>query len=82
MRVVSEPECVARGAATLAGIGGGIFEDHDSIPGPEYEPYTHEPAGDQTVYDRLYSEVLRPLRERLASPSIVQREAGRAGDVV
>jgi xylulokinase len=66
-RVVSEPECVARGAAMLAGIGSGIFEDYYSVPGPEYEPYTHRPAGDQAVYERLYSEVHRPLRERLHS---------------
>jgi xylulokinase len=67
VRVVSEPECVARGAAMLAGIGAGIFEDYYSVPGPEYEPYTHRPAGDQAVYERLYSEVHRPLRERLHS---------------
>jgi xylulokinase len=67
VRVVSEPECVARGAAMLAGIGAGIFEDHDSVPGPEPEPYAHRPSGDQAVYERLYFEILRPLRERLGS---------------
>ncbi len=82
VRVVSEPECVARGAAMLAGIGAGVFEDHDSVLGPEYEPYTHSPAGDQAAYERLYSEVLRPLRERLGSLRLEQQDAGRAEDAV
>lgn len=67
VRAVSEPECVARGAAMLAGIGAGVFEDYNSVPGPEYEPCTHRPAGDQAAYERLYSDVVRPLRERLKS---------------
>lgn len=75
VRVVSEPECVARGAAMLAGIGAGIFEDHDSVPGPEYEPCTHKPAGDPDVYQRLYSEVHGPLRERLRSLRSVRQKA-------
>jgi xylulokinase len=82
VRVVSEPECVARGAAMLAGVGAGIFQNHDSVPGPEYEPYTHRPAGDQAVYERLYSEVLRPLRERLQSPRPAQQTAGRSEETV
>ena len=65
VRVVSDPESVARGAAMLAGVGAGIFDGYGSVPDPEYEPYTHEPAGDQSIYERLYSEVHRPLRERL-----------------
>ena len=73
VRVVSEPECVARGAAMLAGVGAGIFEDYSSVPHPEYEPHTHEPAGDPTVYERLYRKVHRPLRERLRSLPAAQR---------
>src|SRR5256885_1955085 len=74
--------CVARGAAMLAGVGVGIFQNHDSVPGPEYEPYTHRPAGDQAVYERLYSEVLRPLRERLQSPRPTQQTTGRSEEAV
>jgi sugar (pentulose or hexulose) kinase len=80
VRIVSEPECVARGAAMLAGVGAGIFEDHSSVPDPEYEPYTHRPAGDQAAYERLYSEVLRPLRELLRSPA--QHAAVRPEDAL
>jgi sugar (pentulose or hexulose) kinase len=58
VRNVSEPECMARGAAMLAGIGAGIYEDYDSIPGPKYEPYTHSPSGNQAVYEPLSSAVL------------------------
>ncbi len=72
VRAVCEPECVARGAAMLAGIGAGIYEDHNSVPGPEYKPYTHSPAGDQAAYERLYFEVLLPLRERLGSLRLEQ----------
>ena len=82
VRFLSEPECVARGAAMLAGIGAGIFEGHNSVPGPEYEPYAHNPAGDQAAYGRLYSEALRPLRERLGSLRAAQQTAGRHGDAV
>jgi sugar (pentulose or hexulose) kinase len=82
VRAISEPECVARGAAMLAGVGVGIFQNHDSVPGPEYEPYTHRPAGDQAVYERLYSEVLRPLRERLQSPRPTQQTTGRSEEAV
>lgn len=67
VRAVSEPECVARGAAMLAGVGADIFDGHDSVPDPEYEPYTHKPVGDQAAYQRLYSEAHQPLRERLES---------------
>jgi xylulokinase len=62
---VSDPECVARGAAMLAGVGAGIFEDHDSVPAPSYEPHIHRPSGEQVVYGQLYSEVHEPLREQL-----------------
>lgn len=65
VRAVSEPECVARGAAMLAGVGAGIFDGHDSVPDPEYEPYTHKPVGDHAAYQRLYSEAHQPLRERI-----------------
>jgi xylulokinase len=82
VRLVSEPECVARGAAMLAGIGAGIYEDHSSVPGPEHEPYAHMPSGDQAVYERLYPEVLRPLRERLRASRPVQQAAGRPEDAV
>jgi sugar (pentulose or hexulose) kinase len=82
VRVVSELECVARGAAMLAGIGAGIFEDYDSVPGPEYEPYMHSPEGDRAAYKRLYSEVHRPLRERLGRLRLEQQEGGRSGDGV
>jgi sugar (pentulose or hexulose) kinase len=80
VRAVSEPECVTRGAAMLAGIGAGIFENFYSVPRPKYEPYTHRPAGDQAAYERLYSEVHRPLRERLQSPRPAQQAAGRPED--
>lgn len=82
VRAVSEAECVARGAAMLAGIGAGIFEDHYSVPGPAYESYPHNPSGDQAAYERLYSEVLRPLRERLGSLRSAQQDAGRPEDAV
>jgi sugar (pentulose or hexulose) kinase len=82
VRAVCEPECVARGAAMLAGIGTGIFEGHNSVPVPEYEPYTHNPAGDQAAYGRLYSEVLQPLREGLGSLRPARQTAGRPGDAV
>ncbi len=62
VRAVSEPECVARGAAMLAGVGAGIFEDHGCVPAPEYEPRVHTPQGDPASYERLYYEVHRPLR--------------------
>lgn len=77
VRTVSEPECVARGAAMLAGVSAGFFEDHGSVPTPEYEPYTHEPAGDSAAYQWLYSEVYRPLRKRLGSPRSAQEAADR-----
>lgn len=67
VRAVSEPECVARGAALLAGVGAGVFEGHDAVPPPEYEPHVHRPEVDAAVYERLYSGVHRPLRERLRS---------------
>ena len=82
VRTVCDPECVARGAAMLAGIGAGIYEDHNSVPGPEHEPYAHRPSGDQAVYERLYSEVHRPLRERLGSLRLEQQEAGWSEDGV
>lgn len=72
VRAVSEPECVARGAAVLAGVGASIFEDYESVPGPDYEPYTNNPAGDSAVYVRLYSEIHRLLRERLGSLRSIQ----------
>jgi xylulokinase len=68
VRTVSDPECVARGAAMLAGVGAGIFEDHDSVPAPADGPHVHEPSGERAVYERLYSEVHEPLRRRLGPP--------------
>jgi xylulokinase len=62
---VSDPECVARGAAMLAGVGAGIFEDHGSVPAPRYESHVHRPSGEQVVYEKLYSEVHEPLRKQL-----------------
>jgi xylulokinase len=82
VRAVCEPECVSRGAAMLAGIGACIYEDHNSVPGLEYDPYTHSPAGDQAAYERLYSEVLRPMRKRLGSLRLEQQDAGWAEDAV
>lgn len=73
VHTVSEPECVARGAALLAGVGAGIFDGYESVPGPAYEPQVHEPAGDPAVYERLYREGHRQLRERLGSLHPVQR---------
>ncbi len=72
VRAVSEPECVARGAAMLAGISADIFEDYNSVPSPEHEPYTHKPTGDSATYKRLYSEAHRQLRERLGSLCSIQ----------
>ncbi|MDQ3237524.1 MAG: FGGY family carbohydrate kinase [Actinomycetota bacterium] len=63
VRVVADPECVARGAALLAGVGAGIFPDTESVPTPEYGAYI-EPSGEHAEYERLYAEVYEPLRER------------------
>jgi sugar (pentulose or hexulose) kinase len=60
VRVVSDPECVARGAALLAGVGAAIFPDPDSVPGPRYETPI-EPSGEHADYERLYEEVYEPL---------------------
>jgi xylulokinase len=64
VRVVSDAECVARGAALLAGVGAGVFPDRGSAPPPQYEADL-EPSGEQAVYERLYREVHGPLREKL-----------------
>ncbi len=64
VRIVSDAECVARGAALLAGVGAGVFADAGSVPPPEYEAAL-EPSGRHAEYERLYEEVHRPLRERL-----------------
>jgi xylulokinase len=77
VRMVSDPESVARGAAMLAGVGANIFDGYGYVPDPEYEPYTHEPAGDQSTYEQLYSEVHRPLRERLWSLRSAQQSTHR-----
>ena len=66
----------------LAGVGAGVFEDHDSVPSPEDEPHAHSPSGEQAVYERLYSEVLRPLREKLRSLPCAQRCTEGAEDIV
>ena len=65
VRVVEEPECVARGAALLAGLGAGIFPDVESVPGASSVRETLEPSGDHDEYGRLYREVHRPLRENI-----------------
>lgn len=62
---VSDLQCVARGAAMLAGVGIGVFRNYDSVPTPDYEPHIHKPSGEQPVYERLYSEVYEPLRKQL-----------------
>ena len=64
VRVVSDPECVARGAAMLAGVGTGVFPDAASVPDPDYEADL-EPSGNHATYERLYAEAHEPLRERL-----------------
>jgi xylulokinase len=65
VRAVSDLECTARGAAMLAGVGGGIFADHASVPGPRHEPDIHRPSTEETIYQQLYYEVHEPLREQL-----------------
>ena len=60
VRAVSDPECVARGAALLAGVGAGVFPDANSVPAPRYEPPI-EPSGEHADYERLYAEVYEPL---------------------
>jgi len=64
VRVASDPECVARGAALLAGVGAGVYPDTDSVPQPEYEASV-EPSGEHDEYARIYAEVYGPLWERL-----------------
>lgn len=64
VRVVSDPECVARGAALLAGVGAGVFPDAASVPAPGYEADL-EPPGNHAAYERLYAEVHQPLRAHL-----------------
>ena len=78
---VSDLECVARGAAMLAGVGTGIFEDHDSVPAPRHEPHIHRPSGEQVVYERLYSEVHEPLRKQLGRPHSAWLKARRTLEV-
>ena len=62
VRVVEDPECVARGAALLTGVGAGVFPDAGSVPGASSILATLEPSGDHDEYERLYREVHRPLR--------------------
>jgi xylulokinase len=64
VRIVSDAECVARGAALMAGVGTGVFADTESVPPPDYEAAI-EPSGDHAAYERLYAGVHQPLRERL-----------------
>jgi len=63
VRIVADPECVARGAALLAGVGTGVFPDTESVPAPEYGACI-EPSGEHAEYERLYAEVYGPLRKR------------------
>jgi xylulokinase len=67
VRVVSDTECVARGAALLAGVGAGVYKNTDSVPPPDYEADL-EPSGQHAAYERLYAEVHEPLRARLEQP--------------
>lgn len=69
VRIASDPECVARGAALLAGVGTGVFADTDSAPPPEYEADI-EPSGQHAEYERLYAEVHEPLRARLGQTAV------------
>ncbi|MDQ4128834.1 MAG: FGGY family carbohydrate kinase [Actinomycetota bacterium] len=84
VRTVSDPECAARGAAMLAGIGAGTFGDHASVPAPQHQQDIHRPSGERAVYERLYYEVHEPLRERLARPHsawLEVRQTSPASDV-
>jgi xylulokinase len=74
VHTVSDPQCVARGAAMLAGVGIGVFEDYDSVPAPDHEPYVHEPSGERPTYEQLYSEVHQPLRKQLGAVRSAWRE--------
>ena len=65
VRVVEEPECVARGAALLASVGAGIFPNVDSVPGAGSILATLEPSGEYDEYKRIYREVHRPMREHI-----------------
>ena len=67
VRIVSDAECVARGAALLAGVGAGVYKDTDSVPPPDYEADL-EPSGQHAAYQRLYAEVHEPLRAQLEQP--------------
>lgn len=73
VRIVSDPECVSRGAALLAGVGAGVFPDTGSVPALDYEADL-QPSGEHAEYARLYAEVHEPLRARL-----IQAEAFRPG---
>lgn len=64
VRIVSDAECVARGAALLAGVGAGIYKNTDSVPPPDYEADL-EPSGQYAAYERLFAEVHEPLRARV-----------------
>jgi xylulokinase len=64
VRIVSDAECVARGAALLAGVGSGLYKDTDAVPHPDYEADL-EPSGQYSAYELLYAEVHEPLRTRL-----------------
>lgn len=68
VRVAADPECVARGAAMLAGVGAGVFPTTDSVPKPEYGAVI-EPSGEHDEYERLYTEVYGPLQERAGRSS-------------
>jgi sugar (pentulose or hexulose) kinase len=62
VRVVSDPESTARGAALLAGVGAGVFADTQSVPPPEVGG-THLPSANQPEYEKLYTVVYKPMRE-------------------
>ncbi len=79
VRVVSDPECVARGAAMLAGVGAGVFDDARSIPAPDYEADL-APSGDHAEYERLYADVYEPLRDFLGRAARLRGSGLRATD--
>lgn len=77
VRAVSDPECVARGAALLAGVGAGVFANADSIPAPSSCLAVHYPSDDRLRYERIYSKIYLPLREQLRPMHSVWRETRR-----
>ena len=67
--LVSEPDVTPRGAAIIAGVGIGLFDDFwDAAGAWALERTTLEPArGRSAVYEELYTQVYRPLCDQLSS---------------